>query len=117
MNPTKVMVNGIPGNMAVIVAQHILADNRFELVPYSLTGPEIEANEHTVDTISVRLFKPDVREQAIEEVVQKQGDFLSVEYSHPSAVNGNVTAFLAAARLSPSTPDCDLISFSRSQRR
>lgn len=89
MERTKVMVNGIPGNMAVTVAQHILADSRFELVPYSLTGPEIQANEHTTDAISVRLFKPNEREQAIEEVTQKQGDFLSVDYTHPSAVNAN----------------------------
>jgi 4-hydroxy-tetrahydrodipicolinate reductase len=89
MNPTKVMVNGIPGNMAVSVARHILADNRFELVPYSLTGPEIEAAEHTADTLCVRLLKPDERAQAVEEITQKHGDFLSVDYTHPSAVNAN----------------------------
>jgi len=89
MEPTKVMVNGIPGDMAVTVARHILADSRFELVPYSLTGPEIEAGEHAADAISVSLFRPDAREQSIEEVVQKQGGFLSVDYTHPSAVNAN----------------------------
>jgi 4-hydroxy-tetrahydrodipicolinate reductase len=71
------------------VARHILADNRFELVPYSMTGPEIQAVEHTVDAVCVSLFKPDERAQAIEEVTQKQGDFLSVDYTHPSAVNAN----------------------------
>ncbi len=89
MNPTKVMVNGIPGNMAVNVAQHILTDKRFELVPYSLTGPEIQAAEHKVEAASVRLLKPDEREQVIEEIAQKEGAFLSVDFSHPSAVNAN----------------------------
>jgi 4-hydroxy-tetrahydrodipicolinate reductase len=89
MEPIKVMVNGIPGNMAVSVARHILADNRFELVPYSLTGPEIQAAEYTADAVSVRLLKPDERAQAIEEITQKHGDFLSVDYTHPSAVNAN----------------------------
>jgi 4-hydroxy-tetrahydrodipicolinate reductase len=89
MNPTKVMVNGIPGNMAVNVAQQILDDNRFELVPYSLTGPEIQATEHKVAAASVRLLKPDEREQVIEEIIQKKGPFLSVDFSHPSAVNAN----------------------------
>jgi 4-hydroxy-tetrahydrodipicolinate reductase len=89
MNPTKVMVNGIPGNMAENVARHVLADGRFELAPYSLTGPEIQATEHTVETVSVRLVKPDEREQAIGEITQEQGVFLSVDYSHPSAVNAN----------------------------
>jgi 4-hydroxy-tetrahydrodipicolinate reductase len=89
MEPLKVMVNGIPGNMAVNVARLVMAANRFELVPYSLTGPEIQAAEHTVDTVSVSLLKPDERAQAIEEIAQKQGDFLSVDYTHPSAVNAN----------------------------
>jgi 4-hydroxy-tetrahydrodipicolinate reductase len=89
MEPIKVMVNGIPGNMAVNVARLVMADNRFELVPYSLTGPEIEAAEHTAEGVSVRLLKPDERAQAIEEITQKQGDFLSVDYTHPSAVNAN----------------------------
>ena len=89
MNPTKVMVNGIPGNMAVNVAQHILADKRFELVPYSLTGPEIQAAEHKVEAASVRLLKPDERGQVIEEIAQKEGAFLSVDFTHPSAVNAN----------------------------
>ena len=89
MNPTKVMVNGIPGNMAVNVARQVLVDGRFDLVPYSLTGPEIQATEYTVDAVSVRLLKPDERDQAIEEITQKQGDFLSVDYTHPSAASAN----------------------------
>ena len=89
MNPTKVMVNGIPGNMAVNVAQHILADKRFELVLYSLTGPEIQAAEHKVEAASVRLLKAGERGQVIEEIAQKEGAFLSVDFTHPSAVNAN----------------------------
>jgi 4-hydroxy-tetrahydrodipicolinate reductase len=42
MSPTKVMVNGMPGNMAVLVATHALSDERFDLIPESLTGPEIQ---------------------------------------------------------------------------
>jgi 4-hydroxy-tetrahydrodipicolinate reductase len=83
------MVNGIPGNMAVNVAQHIVDDERFDLVPYSLTGPEIQTAEHDVAATSVRLLKPDKREQVIEQITQKEGAFLSVDYTHPSAVNAN----------------------------
>jgi 4-hydroxy-tetrahydrodipicolinate reductase len=89
MERIKVMVNGIPGNMAVNVARHVLADNRFELLSYSLTGPEIQTAEHTAGAVSVRLFKPDERKSAIEEIRQKQGNFLSADYTHPSAVNAN----------------------------
>ena len=89
MSRIKVMVNGIPGNMAVNVARHILADERFDLVPFSLTGPEIEAAEHEIETNTIRLLKPEEREQAIEGLKQMEGVFLSVDYTHPSAVNAN----------------------------
>jgi len=89
MSLVKVMVNGIPGNMAVNVARHISADDRFELVLCSLTGPEIQAAEHKNKTISIRLIKPEEREQVIEDLKQKEGAFLSVDYTHPSAINAN----------------------------
>lgn len=89
MSRIKVMVNGIPGNMATILARHILADARFELLPYSLTGPEILAPEHKVEAISVRLLKPDEREKFIAEIAQKEEVFLSADYTHPAAVIAN----------------------------
>jgi 4-hydroxy-tetrahydrodipicolinate reductase len=89
MSRIKVMVNGIPGNMAAIVAQHILADNRFELIAYSLTGPEIQDAKYKIEAISIHLLQPHIRKQLIEEIVQKEGAFLSVDYTHPSAVNAN----------------------------
>jgi 4-hydroxy-tetrahydrodipicolinate reductase len=89
MNPAKVMVNGIPGNMAVNVARHVWADDRFDLVPYSLTGPEIQATGHPIESLSIRLLRPDQRESLIEEILQKEGNFLSADFTHPSAVNAN----------------------------
>ena len=41
MRPINIMVNGMPGNMATLVAKHALSDSRFDLIPQSLTGPEI----------------------------------------------------------------------------
>jgi 4-hydroxy-tetrahydrodipicolinate reductase len=89
MSRTNVMVNGIPGNMAANVARHILADDRFALVPFSLTGPEIRVAEHKVETLAVRLLKPEEREAVIEDLKQKQGPFFSVDFTHPTAVNAN----------------------------
>jgi 4-hydroxy-tetrahydrodipicolinate reductase len=89
MSHIKVMVNGIPGNMAVNVARHILGDNRFDLVPFSLTGPEIETAEHKIESVAVHLLKPEKREQAIGGLTQKEGGVISVDYTHPSAVNAN----------------------------
>ena len=89
MSIRKVMVNGLPGNVARIVAETLLKDERFELVPHSLTGPEIQELEYIIDNISVKLIQADQRDSQIGQIKQSQGEFLTVDYTHPSAVNSN----------------------------
>jgi 4-hydroxy-tetrahydrodipicolinate reductase len=89
MQPISIMVNGIPGKVSCTVARHVLGDRRFRLIPCSFTGPEILEDEHSVEGAAVRLIRPDGREAAIPELRQAHGDFLSVDYTHPSAVNAN----------------------------
>lgn len=89
MNRIKVMINGLPGNMACNVVRHALNDNRFEVIPHSLTGPEITETATTVDDISIQLIQPGDRDRAIMAVKEKEAGFLSVDYTHPLAVNGN----------------------------
>jgi 4-hydroxy-tetrahydrodipicolinate reductase len=89
MNPIKVMVNGLPGNVSQVVAAQILKDERFELIPYSLTGPEIQEPEYSLEAITMKLIQPDARTSQIEEVIKSHRGFLSVDYTHPSAVNSN----------------------------
>jgi 4-hydroxy-tetrahydrodipicolinate reductase len=89
MSTIKVMVNGLPGNVARTVAGYLLKDGRFELIPHSLTGPQIQESEYIIDNISVKLIQADQRNSQIEPIKQSQGEFLSVDYTHPSAVNPN----------------------------
>ena len=89
INPIKVMVNGLPGNMATNVARFVLDDNRFELISESLTGPEITEPECIVDSVTFRLIRPEVREAVITEVKEKHGAFISVDFALPPAVNSN----------------------------
>jgi 4-hydroxy-tetrahydrodipicolinate reductase len=89
MNRIKLMVNGLPGNMAANVVKHALEDNRFELITQSLTGPEITDTETVIDSVSFDLIQPQDRNQSILVIKDKEGLFLSVDYTHPSAVNSN----------------------------
>jgi len=59
MSRIKIMVNGIPGNMAVNVAKHALNDERFEVIAYSLTGPEIAETQYTIDSLNINLIPPE----------------------------------------------------------
>ena len=89
MNKIKVMVKGLPGNVARSLAGYLITDGRFELVPHSLTGPEIQDSEYVIDTRSIKLIQADHRNSHIEQIKQSLGEFLSVDYTHPSAVNSN----------------------------
>ena len=86
MERTKIMVNGLPGAVAVIVANHLRADDRFELIPVSLTGPEIEEKAIDIGGVSVRLVRPEDRDAAAGDIRDAHGSFISVDYTHPSAV-------------------------------
>jgi len=89
MNTIKVMVNGLPGNIARSVAGYLITDGRFELVPYSLTGPEIQKSKCIIDNLPVKLIQADQRNSQIEQIKQSLGEFLSVDYTHPAAVIPN----------------------------
>jgi len=97
MNQIKVMVNGMPGNMAVNVTKHVMADDRFDLLFYSLTGPEITEAEYQLiykdNPYPVRLIRPEDKERRIEEIRSKEGAFISVDYTHPSGVNDNAVFY------------------------
>lgn len=89
----QVMINGLPGNVAVMLTRHILADDRFELVPYSLTGPEITAPDHSVAGVTVALVRPEDKESRLAEIKAAHADFISVDFTHPSAVNDNAAFY------------------------
>ena len=89
----KMMINGLPGNVATIIADHALRDARITLLPHSLTGPEIEAGQCTIADTVIELIKPADRDPKIEAIVNRYGDFISVDYTHPSAVNDNAAFY------------------------
>jgi len=89
MDPINVMVNGLPGNVARVVARHIQKDPRFELLPCSLTGPEIRDLECAIGSAAVQLIGPAEKASGIDEIKQRHGRFLSVDFTHPAAVNPN----------------------------
>jgi len=89
MTPIKLMINGLPGNVAAIVARHALEDKRFELLQKSLTGPDISEKFCEISDVKIELISPDQRETAISELIKTQGPFISIDYTHPSAIIEN----------------------------
>jgi len=89
MNPVKVMVNGLPGNVTRLIANRIVRDDTLDLLPYSLTGPEIDIDRITIEGSEVALVSPGQRDASIMTIKDQYGDFISVDFTHPSAVNRN----------------------------
>lgn len=89
MDPVKIMVNGLPGNMAATLARHAMADARVMLIPFSLTGPEITETEQVIEGIPIRLILPRDRDEKISEILRREGAMICVDYTHPSAINDN----------------------------
>lgn len=94
MEPIYIMLNGMPGNVASIIAGHIAEDPRCNLIPYSMTGPEITIKNHAIRDIDVALVKPAQREMAILEIKKKFPGLIVVDFTHPSAVNDNAQFYV-----------------------
>lgn len=82
---TCVMVNGLPGKMASKIVEHIQSNNRLCLVPFSLTGPEIDSSSHS----NIELIRPTDREYKMKNIINDYSPFITVDYTHLNAVNSN----------------------------
>lgn len=89
MNPIKVMINGLPGNVTQVIAGHTLADDRFTVIPYSLTGPEIEIKHFHVNEFAIELITPSDGDDRIEAIEKEHSPFITIDFTHPTAVNAN----------------------------
>ena len=89
MNRIKVMVNGLPGNVTQMIAQYIARNDALTLLPYSLTGPEIEIDRISVEDMTIELIAPDRRDASIMAIKDAYDHFISVDFTHPTAVNRN----------------------------
>lgn len=89
------MINGLPGNVARIMVEAALQDERFTLVPFSLTGEEITMPQVSVDQTKVTLLKPSEREDRITNILESYPGCICVDYTHPTAVNSNAQFYVA----------------------
>jgi 4-hydroxy-tetrahydrodipicolinate reductase len=94
MEKTYVMINGLPGNVALTMAEAAAENPHFCLIPFSLTGPDIRQPAVQVGDINVTLLKPDARETAIKDILQQFSGVIAIDYTHPSAVNDNARFYI-----------------------
>lgn len=83
----RVMVNGLPGKMAKMVAEYVVKDEELELCPWSLTGEDVIESTMKVCDLEINLLKPSTREMFIDNFKFKPD--VTIDYTHPNAVNLN----------------------------
>lgn len=93
METIFVMVNGLPGNVAKKMAAFAISSKDYSLIPYSLTGQEIQEDSTKVDNVLVDLVKPDVRDSKIAQIRKQYPNFIAIDYTHPTAVNANASFY------------------------
>ncbi|MEM3126496.1 MAG: aminotransferase class I/II-fold pyridoxal phosphate-dependent enzyme [Candidatus Woesearchaeota archaeon] len=90
----NVLVSGLPGNMAGLVAQRILSEEGMKLADYGLTGIDVPEWNHAGK--SVALIK---LEDGVEDILKDLKDryvseqFVLVDYTAPTAVNSNTELY------------------------
>ena len=89
MEKTNIMINGLPGNIAKKMVRSAITDDRFTVIPFSLTGQEIEENTITIDQTPFELIRPDKRDEKISRIKTLFTAFIAIDYTHPTAVNSN----------------------------
>lgn len=87
----KVMVNGLPGNMATLIANRLFNEDH-EVVSHSLTGPEIEQSSIEIQDIPIHLISGD-EFSSIREIREIHGPFMAVDFTHPKAAEDNVVLY------------------------
>jgi len=84
-----IMINGLPGKVSRMLVKHGLSDHRFSIIPYSLTGPEIDDSDHVSNGTCFKLIRPEHKDEIIEEIKNRYWPFIAIDFTHPSAVEDN----------------------------
>jgi len=83
----NIMVNGMPGKMAQIVAE-VCARRKLGVIPFSLTG------EALAEYNGFALLGVVERENKIGQILKEYPNLIAVDYTHPNAVNGNAEFYV-----------------------
>lgn len=94
MEKINIMINGLPGKVAENIAYHISKDDRFTLIPASLTGPDIKDKFFKSKNLAIELLTPDTRDEKIASIQKQYKNIIAIDYTHPTAVNKNAKFYI-----------------------
>lgn len=89
----NVMIVGLPGDMASIVARFLLADDRFNVIRSSMTGPYVIDVVTEIDGVVFELFFPQHHKDMLVKISSEYKNLIVVDYTAPSAAYENVKLY------------------------
>nr|NJM04519.1 dihydrodipicolinate reductase [Desulfobacula sp.] len=85
----KIMVSGLPGNMASVFYRHAILEEEFEVLPFSITGPMITSKELAINGNKIKLIRVTETKKK-NDIIKKFKPFIAIDYTLPNAVDDNI---------------------------
>jgi 4-hydroxy-tetrahydrodipicolinate reductase len=85
----KILVVGLPGNMATTFTKHVLKEKEIEVINFSITGNDLEIKEYNVDDHIFHLINANDK-IAIDELFEEHKPIIVVDYTEPQVVEQNI---------------------------
>jgi len=85
----KILVVGLPGNMATTFTKHALIEKEIEVINFSITGNDIEEKEYDIEDRTFHLINANDKVK-IDELFEDYKPTLVVDYTEPRVAELNI---------------------------
>ena len=83
------MLIGLPGNMATHAAKRIIKEKTIQLLPYSITGNDVDDKTLRLNDFEIELVKENDNERK-STIINENKPFIAIDYTEPNAVHKNI---------------------------
>jgi 4-hydroxy-tetrahydrodipicolinate reductase len=90
----KVLIAGLPGNMATVFARYALKDDKIDVVRQSITGADVKDTECDIDGHVFKLIKAN-NANRINELLEENRSAIVVDYTEPGVAENNIQLYCA----------------------
>jgi 4-hydroxy-tetrahydrodipicolinate reductase len=88
----RVLISGLPGNMATTFTRHALKEEKIDIINISITGVDCDLQSYNIDGCEFKLIKSSDKE-GIDALFSKYKNIILVDYTEPAVVNQNIDLY------------------------
>jgi 4-hydroxy-tetrahydrodipicolinate reductase len=88
----RILIVGLPGNMATTFTKHVLKENGIEVLNFSITGSDTDEDEYNVDGRIFHLIKANEREE-VNKLFEDNKPTIVIDYTEPQVVDKNIDLY------------------------